>query len=241
MTLFNFSAAFPLAVFVTTFWGTAVWAQASCSSDGQRPPTALIERFISADCDTCWTAPALPRIKPHELAIDWIVPSAKGDDAPLSAAATVDAQFRLQALRQPVAQESVTLRHAVSANPPPLRVARGVVLGGYMGASIALTPRRGTPLPQQPLTAWLVMIEDVPAGTDGTRIARQLVRNSLQINWNEPNAKRTASPTSPSPAFYESRPMSIPAGANPDRLSVAGWVQDVNGKVIASAVSVCIR
>ena len=58
------------------------WSQSSCSSDGQRAPTSLIERFISADCDTCWTSPAVVKTKPHELALDWIVPSAKGDEAP---------------------------------------------------------------------------------------------------------------------------------------------------------------
>ena len=208
----------------------AAWAQSSCSSDGQRAPTALIERFISADCDTCWTRPAALQTKPREMALDWIVPSAKGDEAPLSAAASQDALFRLQALNQTAMKDSLNLRQASVPNPMPLRVARGVALGGYMGASITLMPRRGTRLPHFPMTAWLVMIENIPAGTDGTPVERQLVRNSLQISWNEPGQR-----------LHEARPMSIPAGANPDRLGVVGWVQDASGRVIASAVSVCVK
>lgn len=217
---------------------SAAWAQSSCSSDGQPAPTALVERFISADCDTCWRDPAALNTKPREVALDWIVPSAKGDDAPLSAAASSDALDRLQALNQPAAQGSFNLRRAALPQPLVLRVARGVALGGYMGASITLSPKRGASLPNHPMTAWLVMIEDIPAGTDGTRVPRQLVRNTLQIGWNELGAK-PATPALPGQRLHESRPMSIPSGANPDRLRVVGWVEDAKGRVIASAASVC--
>ena len=215
------------------------WSQSSCSSDGQRAPTSLIERFISADCDTCWTSLAAAKTKPHELALDWIVPSAKGDEAPLSPAANRDALHRLQALNQPATKTSFNLRRAVLPRAMPLRVARGVALGGYVGASIALTPRPGFRLPHAPMTTWLVLIEDIPAGTDGTKVPRQLVRNSLQIRWNEAGTKLALTTSAPEQRLYESRPMSIPAGANPDRLRVVGWVEDVNGKVIAIAASVC--
>ena len=205
---------------------SAAWAQSSCSSDGQRAPTALVERFISADCDTCWRDPTALKTKPRELALDWIVPSAKGDDAPLSAAANSDALGRLQVLNQPVAQDRFNLRRAALPQPLVLRVARGVALGGYMGASITLSPKRGASLPNYPMTAWLVMIEDVPAGTDGTRVLRQLVRNSMQISWNESGTQPAATPASPGQRLHESRPMSIPAGANPDRLRVVGLALD---------------
>ena len=217
------------------------WSQSSCSSDGQHTPTALIERFISADCEACWTNPAAAKTKPHELALDWIVPSFRGDEAALSAAANRDALHRLQTLNLPATKESFNLRRAVLLNPLPLRVARGVALGGYMGASIALTPRPGSPLTNAPMTAWLVMIEDIPAGTDGTKVARQLVRNSLEIRWNVAGTKLAPTITAPWQQFYESRPMSIPAGANPDRLRVVGWVEDLKGKVITSAASVCVE
>ena len=227
------------------------WAQSSCSSDGQPKPLAVLERFISADCATCWSNPATLKTRRSDLVLDWIVPSLAGDEAPLSAAARQDALLRLQALNQPAPTDSLNLRRTVVLNPLALRVARGVALGGYMGASIAMsTPphasARGLRFPTGPLTAWLVMIEDIPAGTDGTPVARQLVRNSLQINWAEQGRGRASDRNPPDlnqPVLrlQESRPMSIPEGANPDRLRVVGWVEDVRGRVISSAASFCVK
>ena len=236
----NWRAAFGLLL-LTQLATSSAWAQSSCSSDGQAAPLAVLERFISADCATCWTSPATLKVKTSDLVVDWIVPSSRGDEAPLSAAARQDAQFRLQALNQTAPFDSWNLRRAVLAKPLPLRVARGVALGGYMGASIALIPQPGTRLPQHPMTAWLVMVEDIPAGTDGTPVARQLVRNTLQISWNEPDQSTTPNPTRPNQRLQESRPMSIPDGANPDRLRVVGWVEDPLGRVIATAASVCLK
>lgn len=75
-------------------------AQTHCSSDGAPKPVALFERFISADCEACWgdAATPAPSAKAGAVVLDWIVPSAAGDDAPLSVAATTDALPRLQAL-----------------------------------------------------------------------------------------------------------------------------------------------
>ncbi len=236
-TRFNFSVARSLAIVATAISTSTAWAQASCSSDGQRAPTALIERFISADCDTCWSDAKTAKPKAGELALDWIVPSARGDDAPLSAAASRDALYRLDALKQSLPKDTFNLRRRPLPSPLPLRVARGVALGGYVGASIALTPPRGTTLPMHPMTAYLILVEEVPAGTDGTPVARNLVRNVLEVTWNQPGLSLPQPNTRK--RLYESRPMSIPQGANPDRLRVVGWVEDVNGKLIASAASVC--
>ena len=239
MTVFNFHVAVSLAIFAAAMSTSAAWAQASCSSDGQRAPTALVERFVSADCDTCWRDAKTVRPKAGELALDWIVPSARGDDAPLSAAATRDALYRLDALKQAVPKTTFNLHRQAFPQPLPLRVARGVALGGYVGASIALTPARGDTLPIHPMIAHLLLVEEIPAGTDGTPVARNLVRNSLQVRWNEPG--ESAPQADARQRLYESRPMSIPQGANPDRLRVVGWVEDVNGLVIASAASVCAK
>ncbi len=237
MTIFNFSGVLPLAICVAAMWGSAAWAQASCSSDGQRASSVLIERFISADCDSCWSAPATIKAKPGELALDWIVPTAKGDDAPLSIAASRDAQYRLSALKRETPKTMLSLRRPAFARPLRLRVARGVALGGYIGTSIALTALRGGNLPIHPMTAHLLLVEEIPAGTDGTPVARNLVRNSLEVRWNEPG--ESAPQADARKRLYESRPMSIPQGVNPDRLRVVGWVGDVNGLVIATAASVC--
>jgi hypothetical protein len=63
-------------------------AQSYCASDGQPRPVQLLERFINADCDSCWADPATPKPGAGAIALDWIVPGAKGDDAPLAAASS---------------------------------------------------------------------------------------------------------------------------------------------------------
>jgi hypothetical protein len=234
-----------LAALIASCLATSVVrAQSTCSSDGQRPSTALLERFISADCATCWAnAAATPKARAGELALDWIVPSPQGDDAPLSAAASRDASDRLETLQQSPPATTTSLNHKIAASPFNLRVAHGVALGGYMGASIELKARPGSALPRQPLTAWLLLVEQVPKGTDGTPVARNLIRNALKSPWNinsslSTSEQLTKQPLSPK-RLYESRPMSIPVGANPDRLQVIGWVEDAKGRVIAGAGSLC--
>ena len=209
------------------FWAAALLlvlhqaasAQVSCSSEGQPAPTALLERFISADCEACWTDAhaALPR--PGAVALDWIVPGAQGDDAPLSAAARQDGLNRLQSLGLAVAST------APLPPPLPLRVARGPVLGGYIGTSIAL--KAAPEAAYGPLTAWLALVETIPAGSDGTAVERNLVRNTLVLDWSTPGE------------HTEIRPLSVPAGAQAARLRVIGWVEDASARVVAMAQSVC--
>ena len=112
------------------------------------------------------------------MALDWIVPGSKGDDAPLSAAATGDALARLQALRRAPPQAADSARHAAPAGTHRLRVAHGLVFNGYIGASVELKPGSGGPW-----NAWLVLVETVPAGAEGTPVERNLVRNALQVPW----------------------------------------------------------
>ena len=233
-----------LTVFIVSLFASPnVLAQGTCSSDGQRPPQALLERFISADCATCWTDATTPKTKAGQVALDWIVPSTQGDDAPLSAAASRDALDRLDALPQKPPTATSNLTHKIAPSPFKLRVAHGVALGGYMGASIELKARPGSALPRQPLTAWLLLVEQVPAGTDGTPVARNLIRNALKSSWNINssllNSEQKVKPAAPPKRLYESRPMSIPAGANPDRIKVIGWVEDAKGRVMAAAASQC--
>eukprot|EP01034_Spumella_vulgaris_P003379 gene3379-4350_t len=98
------------SVLVLTYTASAL-AQASCSSDGIPQPVAIFERFISADCEACWADPAAPAPSATTtVVLDWIVPSALGDDAPLSAAATSDAVQRLQALGRPAPASLTSIR-----------------------------------------------------------------------------------------------------------------------------------
>jgi hypothetical protein len=208
----------------------AVQAQSFCSSDGQPRPTVLLERFISADCETCWNAPkdAAGR-DPQTLVLDWIVPGKGGEDAPLSAAASRDALLRLASLALKPPRLSLANSSAVVASDASqLRVAHGLPLADYVGASIEWTPVSGGPW-----SATLLLVQQISAGEEGTPIARQLVRNMLQTSW---------SAGSPAPSlgrFFESRPMSLPASLPLERLRVVGWVHDAQGQLVALAQSAC--
>jgi hypothetical protein len=230
-------------------------AQSSCSSDGQDAPTAVLERFISADCDTCWAKASLPQPTKGQIALDWIVPSPKGDDAALSAAASRDAQARLQALSLPweaakagMQSSAVqkTLLHSNTKAAAKLRVAHGLPFNGYIGASIEFTlpplPGGARPPSSPPqghdLFAHLVLVETLPAGAEGSDVERNLVRNVLITPWRMADELGKVNKEGFKP-FFESRPISIPAGVNPERLRVLGWVQDASGRILASAQSRC--
>jgi hypothetical protein len=212
-----------------------VHSQSVCSSDSQAQPQALFERFINADCETCWSDPNTPTAEPGALVLDWIVPSPLGDEAALSYAASRDALLRLESLRRnkPVTQESQ--RIGVTGWPSAsLRVAHGMAFGGYLGASIALT------LPvndfvKWPVQAWLVLVETLPPGVADSPVSRNLARNVLQPSWN----KRDALLISEQMSFKEMRALNIPDGANPQRLRVVGWVQDASGQIMIAAQSAC--
>jgi hypothetical protein len=236
----HFSAI--LIAFVCLAGLTSAQAQSSCASDATQPPRVVLERFINADCATCWADPATPKAPQLGVALDWIVPGAKGDEAPLSAAASRDALPRLEALGLPVPAASSSHQSLV-ARAAPRGLSLRVALGGYMGASIELSLRGKPPAGQRqiayPLTAWLLLAEALPAGAEGSPVPRLLVRNVLQVSWKERNQLSNLERPDSAPRFRESRPMSLPEGSNPDQLRAIGWVQDVTGRVIASAASVC--
>lgn len=211
-----------------------VRAQSSCASDGQSRPVALVERFINADCRDCWIDPATLRAGPRELALDWVLPGTQGEDAPLSAVATRDGLKRLQALGAAPPAGASSRRTTVAGGKGQLRVAHGLPVTGYIGASIAYKQ-----LPSnaagQPWSAWLALVETIPAGTEGTPVARNLVRNLIQPIW---DGRRQLSKTE-QVNFIESRSMDIPPGMNTDRVRVIGWVEDAQGRIVAAAQSRC--
>jgi hypothetical protein len=208
------------------------WAlgQSFCASDGQPQPVALLERFINADCEACWAdGSAAPQ--PRELALDWILPGGSDDAAPLSAAASRDGLARLEALRRQPPAQADAVRSRAQAPLRGLRVAHGLPFNGYLGTSIELKAPGS-----RPWTAWLLLVETIPAGTEGTPIERNLVRNALQPLW----SGRTSLSKKEHARLFESRPMSIPPGAQPERLRVLGWVQDARGRIRAIAQSRCV-
>jgi hypothetical protein len=198
----------------------------SCSSDGVPAPRALLERFINADCPTCWGAKQAPDAASGTLAIDWVTPGAKGDDAPLSAVATLDGVWRLAAVGAKNPADASSRFTERTPQPLKLRVAHGLRVNDYVGTSIELQPARGGPW-----KVWLLLVENLPAGTEGSSVERNLVRNSFSVEW-PAAAKGTA-------RRYELRPMRVPEGAKFSRLRVVGWLEDAHGKIAAISQSRC--
>ena len=216
-------------------------AQSTCTSDGQPQPRAVYERFINADCAACWASAPNHAPAASDIVVDWIVPGSLGDDAPLAAAATRDSLDRLQALQRPAPPASTdAFVSAVSpATPTPpgrLRVARGPVVNDYAGTGISLW-RIGGAAPPAAYRFTLLLVERIPAGTEGTPVVRHLVRNSLMGEWTAQDAQRAAA--RPAPLFMENRPMRVPDNAQPERLTVVGWLQDATGDVVAAAQAPC--
>lgn len=225
------------ALILPVGWGTTgnVHAQSFCASDGQPNPTQLLERFIDADCDSCWKDPATPNATKDQLALDWVTPGSKGDDAPMSDIATRDALTRLESLtKQPPATSSTRAQAVRGVKGATLRVAHGLPLADYVGASIELKPIPASARGQN-WTAWLALVETLPAGTEGSPVARNLVRNLFQAPW---NVRKQLSQTEQS-HFFDQRSMSIAAGADASRLRVIGWVENENRQIVAAAASQC--
>lgn len=205
-------------------------AAQSCSSDGRPRPLALLERFVNADCATCWSDPATPTAAARTLAIDWIVPGARGEEAPLSAAASRDGVARLKALGRPLPAQSAVVESRLLAAARTLRVAHGLPFNDYVAASIALRPAGSAPW-----SAWLALVETLPAGTEGSPVERHLVRNLFQPPWDQARTPTQGEQKK----LMDTRPMRIPDGADPARLSMVGWVEDARGRIRAIAHSRC--
>lgn len=212
---------------------SAAQAQSVCSSERQPRPLRLVERFINANCESCWSDPATLKAGKGDAVLDWVVPGDKGDDAPLSAVATRDGLNRLEALGKSLPEAGLAAGTPVHGLPrATLRVARGLALNGYLGASIELKPLSAAG--KQRWKAWLALVETIPAGTEGSPVERNLVRNLLQLDWDAQAARAAGAKR-----FYEARSMSIASGANPERLKVIGWVEDDKGRLLAAAQSQC--
>jgi hypothetical protein len=217
-------------ILLALLWAAATaQAQSSCSSDGQPRPVAVMERFINADCAGCWADVAAPRPAAGALAVDWVATGAQGEDGALAAVATRDAADRLESLGRALPGQTSVLERRLAAPAPRLRVAHGLPYNDYVGVSIAL---RGAGSSRGGLTGWLVLLETLPAGTEGSTVERQLVRNALRVDWSRPARSRSG-------LREESRAMRIPEGVRAERLRVAGWVEDAQGRLVTAAASRC--
>jgi hypothetical protein len=211
-------------------------AQSSCSSDQTAVIKTIYERFTSADCEACWTKPLLTN--KLGVTLDWLAPSPAGDEAPLSAAANRDASLRLENLKITLPKEQHIVKTAIPASDYNIRVAHGLAVAGYIGASIELTQFPKNLTVAKNLTTVLLLTETIPKGTADSPIERNLVRNMLIETWHVApmSAKKVDNQ-----AIVTRRPLSIPAGVNPDNLHVIGWVQDHKGRVLTAAQSLCVE
>lgn len=205
-------------------------AQSVCSSDGQAQPVAVLERFINADCDSCWRDPATPRPRANELVLDWIVPGSKGEDAPLSMGESRDGLERLQVLGRKAPAQADHHRSRRTGGIHKLRVAQGVPFNDYIGTSIELKPGRGGPW-----NAWLLLVEVLPKGAEGSPVARTLVRNAFRPDWDGSRPLSRAERT----ALYEARSMQIHEGTRPARLRLVALLHDARGRLVAATQNRC--
>jgi hypothetical protein len=221
-----------LRVFAALLAVGAAFADARAAADCRAPrPTLLVERYISADCAACWqSAPPLPAGaagKGLPFALDWIVPSARGEAAPLSLAATPEAATRVARAGALRSDEALT----VTTPLPPRSELRVVVRdgpawNGYIGLQFDASYASTRPLPAG-LAGWLALIELIPAGSEGTPVERRLVRSlvgplSLATLASERNVQHL-------------RAVRVPENAKPERLSVVGWLETPAGRVLAVA------
>jgi hypothetical protein len=209
----------PRTPFVFLLLAAPALARALCTSDDLPEPVAVLERFISADCEACWRDPATPAAPPRTLVLDWVVPGRKGADAPLSEVALDEASERLRFLRRPAPERTLAVTSAREGAPVKLRIAQGQSFNDYIGASIELEAAD-----RESWQAWLLLVERLPAGVEGSPVPRTLVRNVFRPHgWELPRrgARR----------LEENRAMQIHEGARPDRLRLVALAQDVRGRM----------
>ena len=195
------------------------------------PGAALVEQFIAADCPGCWAGhPSAAAARGWQL--DWITPA--GNHAPLAAAALPEAADRLQRAALPSSTASpaqVQRRASLPARPGlSLRVAAGPAWQGYFGLQLSLLP---PPRPAWPAgtTAWLALVESLPAGSEGNAAPRALVRSvagPLPLDDAKPGQRLT-----------HLRALRWPESAKPERLQARAWLEAPDGRVLAMAADRC--
>ena len=189
------------------------------------------ERLFSAACADCW-AQAVATPTTPAWRFDWIVPA--DDAAPLAAAGLPDAADR--ALR--LGATAPTTAPALLLRRPALPALRGLSLKmesgpawqGYFGVQLTLRSAASSPLPAG-ASAWLALVEQVSAGSDGTPVARSLVRSvagPLPLDSLKPGQATTYL-----------RALRWPAGAEPTRLQARAWIESAAGQLLAVAADQC--
>ena len=188
-------------------------------------PQVLLERFISADCAMCWQAePPNPAPTRSAFVLDWIVPAPPGVEAPLAAAALLEAAPRAARDGRLDANEALTHSHPLPARSAlVVEVADGPAWNGYIGLSMKVRYSATRPLPKN-LSAWLALVEHIDAGNEGTSVDRVLVRSLIGPLALDALARQPVE---------HLRAVRVPESGKAERLATVGWVEANNGRVIA--------
>jgi hypothetical protein len=189
----------------------------------------VLERFIDADCTACWSEAQVPQPGTNEWLLDWIVPTANGDGAPLSAAAPAEAAPRAQrALSTEPAPGRSTARRSAARMDHTLRlhVLSGPAWNGYFAVQVD-----GSGRAPSGSTAWIALVESVDAGTDGTPVPRQLVRTVAGPY--QPVELRSGKP------WHRLQALRWPETAKPARLRALAWIEQRDGRIVAMAGERC--
>ena len=194
-----------------------------------RANAAVLERFISAECQACWTDASVAQAGAGEWLLDWIVPSARGDDAPLSSAAPPEARARARrAMKaEPAKDRARTQRSAARSDTSwQMSVVSGPAWNGYFGVQVDASGRA-----DNGVSAWIALVETVAAGTDGSVVPRELVR-TLSGPFT-PSELRSGEP------WQYLLAMRWPETAKPSRLHARAWIENAAGRIVAMAGEPC--
>jgi hypothetical protein len=184
-------------------------------------PTVFLERFVPADCEACWQGATRRDRRAGQLVLDWIVPA--GEGAPLAAAALPEAAERAGKVSREAQWRSTTLKRGAA---PLVRIADGPGWNGYVGLRLVVTRRSTVPADA---VAYAALVERVPAGSEGTRVDRQLVRALIgPVGLGE---------LATAPAMEHMSAVRLPDTERPDRLGSVAWIETAKGEVIAATQS----
>ena len=220
------------------------------------PQAAVQEFFLPADCVGCWAEPAAAATSAWRF--DWITPTS--DSAPLAAGALPEAVERALRLGQGQGQgqgQDVTstsggqqVRRQAAHAPLAglqIRVESGPAWQGYFATQLTLRkPGRAgaaatattaathsTALPPGS-SAWLALVELVSAGSDGTPVARALVRSVAG-----PLPLDALAMLKPGQAMTHLRALRWPASAEPLNLQARAWIEGPDGRLLAVVADRC--
>jgi hypothetical protein len=193
-----------------------------------RADAPVTERFTSADCADCWAA-AVPGSAADGWLFDWITPTPRAAEAALASAAPIESAERAQRLgaQAPVDSQVWVQRERLQRSPGlKLQVQSGPAWNGYFG--LQLDARGALPAGS---TGWLALVEMLPAGTEGTKVDRQLLR-SVAGPFPLDGARSAR-------GVRHLRALRWPDTAQPARLQARGWIEGPDGRLLAVASDSC--